>query len=78
MAEILKMLHFPEQHGVAEMQVGRRGIEARFNAQRPPGLRRFDQALAQLFFADQFRQAFLQVCELFVDGHSLFIRAGPA
>ena len=40
MAEVLKVLHLSQQHGVAEMQIRRRGIEADFDRQRRAGLRR--------------------------------------
>ena len=36
--EILKMLHLAKQDGVAEVQVGRSGIEAGLDAQRTAGL----------------------------------------
>jgi len=52
---------------VTQVQVRRRRIKTRFDAQGPPGFLRFGQALAHLFFADQFRQAFFYVGELFVD-----------
>ncbi len=59
--QILKVLHLAQQHRVAQVQIGRRGIEPRFHAQRPAGLLGLDQALAQVFFADQVGQALLQV-----------------
>ena len=68
--QILKVLHLAQQHRVAQVQIGRRGIEARFHAQRTAGLFGLDQALAQVLFADQVGQAFLQVRQLFVDGHA--------
>ena len=34
MAQILELAHFIQKHGMAQMQIGRRGIEPRFNAQR--------------------------------------------
>ena len=38
-AQILEMLHLAQQHGVAQVQIGRGGIEAGFHAQRAAGLR---------------------------------------
>ena len=66
MAQILKMLHLAQQHGVAEVQVGRGGIEARFHAQRtaPCG---GGQALAQVFFANEFGETLLQVRQLLLN-----------
>jgi hypothetical protein len=66
--EILEMFHLAQQDGVAQMQVGRRGIEAGFHAQRPACLRRLHQAFAQVFFANDLGQTFLQIDQLFVDG----------
>ena len=63
MAQVLEVLHLAQQHGVAEMQVRRGGIEAGFHAQR---LALLDEALPQVLFADQFRQALLQIDDLFV------------
>ena len=68
MAEILEMFHLAQQHGVAQMQVGRGGIETGLNAQRPAGLGRLRQAFAQVLFANDLRETFLQVSQLLVDG----------
>ena len=68
-AEVLKVLHLAQQHGVAQVQVGRGGIEPRFDAQLASGLFALDQALAQILFADDLRHPLPQVRELFVDGH---------
>ena len=84
MAQILKVLHLAQQHGVAQVQVGRGGVEAGLDAQRRAGLCGLDQALAQILFADDFRHAFLEICELFVDrtrGHSSIVKGitgGPS
>ena len=80
MAQILKMLHFAQQHGVAQMQVGSGRVETGFHTQGPAFFLRLDQPLAQVLFADQFRQAFLEINELFVGGrrgHSLIVNAAP-
>jgi len=33
--EILEVLHLPDEHGVAEMQIGRRRVEANLDYERP-------------------------------------------
>jgi hypothetical protein len=52
MAEILKVLHLPEQNSVAEMKVGRSGIETGFDAQRATLAGSQSDALAQVFLAN--------------------------
>jgi len=54
------MLHLAEQDGVAEMKVGRGGVEAGFDAQ----LFAAGEALDELFFGDEFGEAFFEVSEL--------------
>ena len=75
MPEILKMLHLAQQNRVAQVQVGRGGIEAGLDAKRTAVGCGLLQALAQVFLANELGQAFLDVGELFVhrDGGS---RAG--
>ena len=36
--EFLKLLHLPDQHGVAEMQIGRGRVESDLDDERPPVL----------------------------------------
>ena len=67
-AEILKMLELAQQHGVAEMEIGRSGIKAGFHSQRLAGSERFFQLGAKLGLFHDFRGALLDVGELFVDG----------
>ena len=43
-AQILKVLHLAQQHGVAQVQIGRRGIEAGLHAQRTAGLQGLREA----------------------------------
>ena len=43
MTEILEVLHLAHQHRVAEMNIGRGGIEAGLDAQGPIGLEFFDE-----------------------------------
>ena len=50
------------------MQIGRRGVEAGLDAQRPADLSRLSQALLQILFADDFREAFFEIRELFSYG----------
>jgi hypothetical protein len=56
------------------MQVGRGGVEACFDAQGNACFLGLNQAFAQFLLPNQFREAFLQVRELFVDRH-YFIKA---
>ena len=67
MAEVLKVLELAHEHGVAEVKVGRGGIEAGLNAQRRAGLARFFEALAEIGDADDFRSAFFEQVELLID-----------
>jgi len=64
-AQILKVLHLAEEHGVAQVQIGRRGVESGLHAQRPPGL----QPLAEVLFADDFGHTFGEVGDLLIDVH---------
>ena len=58
MAQILKMLHLAQQDGVAQMQIGRGGVEAGLHAQRATGSARgLYQALAQILFANDLGKA---------------------
>ena len=59
MAHILKMFEFANQNGVAQMQIRRSGIEARFYLKWLAGLGGFLQALAQFLLANDFNGAFL-------------------
>src|SRR5207245_11199744 len=59
-AFVLKMLEFAQHNGVAEMQIGRRGINAELDAQWfTRGAGTFELG-AQLFFANNFGRAFAQ------------------
>ena len=59
--QILKVLHLAQQDGVAQVQIGRGGVEARLHAQRPAGLGGEHQPLAQILFANDLRHAFAEV-----------------
>ena len=61
MAQILKMLHLAQQHGMAQMQIGSGGIEACLDAQRPAGLGVLLRARVQILFADDLGEALFQV-----------------
>ncbi len=66
MAQLLKMAQLPHQHGVAQVQVGRSGVEAGLHAQRLAGLAAFFKALAQVAYPDNLRGALLEQVHLFV------------
>ena len=68
MAEILEVLELAHEHGVAEVQVGRGGVESGLHAEGTAGFARFFEALAQIGDADDLRRALLEVVQLFVDG----------
>ena len=67
MAQVLKVLHLAQQDGVAKVQVGRGGIKAGFHPQRTVVLQGGGQALAQIFFANQFGEALFQVRQLLLN-----------
>ena len=67
-AHVLKMFQLAQHHGVAEMKIGRGGVDAEIDAQRLAGFERFRELRFQLFFANDFGGAFFQVRELFVYG----------
>ena len=67
-AHVLKMLQLAQHHGVAKMNVRSGGIDAEINAQGNAGLERFFEARFQFVFANNFRDTFFQVGELFGDG----------
>ena len=69
MAELLKVAQLAHQHGVAQVQVGRGGVEAGLDAQRASGFAALFQALAQIAHADDLRRALLEQVHLFVYGH---------
>ena len=65
MPELLKMLHLPDHDRVAEVKVGRGGIEADFHGQRLPAR----ELGAEVFAIDQVDRSLGEVVELFVDVH---------
>jgi len=68
-AQILKVLHLAQQDGMAQMQVRSRRVEARLDPQRTIHLGSLQQALAQIFLANDLRHPLAQIRQLFVDGH---------
>ena len=79
-AQILKMLQLAQHDGVAEMNIGRRGIHAEIRAQRLTGFRGLLELCLQVFVANDFRRSLFQIGELLVNGfelcgsHSAFLR----
>jgi hypothetical protein len=57
--EILKMLELANDDGVAQVEIGRRGIKANFHAQRPAGTGIIGETFSKVFFANELREAFL-------------------
>ena len=81
-AEVLKVFELAQEHRVAEMQVGRGGIKSGLD---PKWLARgasFLQLGAEFALANNFRRAFLDVSQLFVNreerGHRVKIIAASA
>jgi hypothetical protein len=65
-AELLKVAQLAHQHGVAQVQVRRGGVEAGLHAQRAAGLAAVFKALAQVADADDLRGALFEQVHLFV------------
>ena len=63
MAERLELPHLVDQHRVSQVQVGRRGIEAGLDPQRPAA----GQPLAQFVLEQDFLRAAANACQLLVD-----------
>ncbi len=59
MPQLLELPHFVEQHGVPEMQIGRRRIEAGFHAQRLTSV----QLANQIRFGQQVLRTTLELGE---------------
>ena len=67
-AHILKMLQLAQHHGVTQMNIRRRGIHAEIRAQRLSRLGRLLELRPKLALGNNFRRAFSQVRNLFVNG----------
>ncbi len=68
-AQVLEMFHLAQQHGVAQVQIGRGGIEAGLHAQGTAGLGGALQAFPQILLANDFGEAFAEILHLFVESH---------
>ena len=71
-AEVLKVLQLAQQHGVAEVEIGRGGIEAGFDPQRLAGGARLLQLGAKLGLFHDLSRAFLDVSQLFFNRSELW------
>ncbi len=69
-AEILKVFHLAQQHGVAEVQVGGGGVETDLYLERHSGPERLLELAEGLLLADDFDGPSPQVGELFFRVHS--------
>jgi hypothetical protein len=64
MAHILKVLHFAQQHGVAQVQVGCGRVETGLHAQRLAGLLRLLELVSEFSDRDDFGGTLQDVIEL--------------
>jgi hypothetical protein len=67
MAELLEVAHLPQQHGMPEMEVGGRGVEAGLDHQRLAGGPGALELRAELSLVDQLDRAPPEQGELVVD-----------
>jgi hypothetical protein len=76
MAELLEVAQLAHQHGVAQVQVGRGGVEAGLYSQGSSGFATIFKALSQVGDADDLGGALLEQVHLFVYwqevGHVVF------
>jgi len=70
-AELLEVAELAHEHRVAQVEIGRGGVEAGFDAEGAAGLAAFFEALAEVGDADDFRGAFLEQVHLFVYGQKV-------
>ena len=75
MTEILEVLHLPDQHRVAEMQIGRRRVEADLDDERPAER----QPSAKVVQPDDVDAPLSQAGDLLLDfdGHEELYRGRP-
>src|SRR5208337_5534240 len=66
-AQILEVLELADEHGVAQMQVWRGGIESGLDAEGLAALEGLFEALAQIDLTDDFDRTFTQVGQLLVN-----------
>ena len=69
MPEILEVLHLPQQHRVAEVQIGRGRIEPHLDGQRLASPAESFELGLQFGGTDDVHAAFGQVGELFIQSH---------
>ena len=67
MAHVLKVFQLAHEHGVAQVQIGRGGIETGLHAHGLARRARLLQPLAQVALANDLRRALAQVGELLVN-----------
>ncbi len=67
-AHVLEVLELAHDDRVAEVKIGRGGVHAELDAQRPAGLVRLLETLAEVGFADDFNRALAQILQLFFNG----------
>ena len=70
MAELLEVLHLPDDDGVAEVDVGSGGIEADLDGERLALARCARELRFQVGFLDQIDRSLGQIFELFVRRHA--------
>ena len=68
MAEALEVRHLAQQHGVAEVEIGRGGVEPGLDRERLGRGARALELAPQVRFGDEVDRAALQQRELLVDG----------
>ena len=78
MAQVLKMLDLAQDHGVAQVKIGGRGVHTEIDTQRFAGFQRVIELGFQLGFRNDFSDAFFQVGELFFDGFEFHLSHGSA
>jgi prevent-host-death family protein len=62
------MLHLTEEHRVAEVEIRGGGVEAGFHPERLAFLLAEEDTVFKVFLADELREPFLEVSQLFIDG----------
>src|SRR5439155_5994416 len=66
-AHVLKMLQLAQDHGVAQMKIGGRGVHAEINAQGLAGFQGLFEFGLEFGFGNDFSDAFFEVGELLFD-----------
>ncbi len=68
MSQVLKVLELAQNHGMPQVQVGRRRVHPKLDPQRLSRGPRLLQLGAEIGLTDDFRGALLEIRHLFVDG----------